>query len=274
MKLYTLQKMSGAPISPVNVGFEYCRPSHSFGPSTRSHLLIHYVLEGKGYFTTPRGEYEVTENMCFIIRKGEVTYYKADTASPWHYVWIGFHTAFRVPDCLKNDVIEAQFARKSFLEIEEAYNRLKNAQNDGTKEAFIAGKIAEILTLFHIYTTIDSTSPAKKLTEAAKNYIDQEYASDMTVSDIARRFNHERTYFSRIFKQEEGISPKEYLVTRRLTEAARLMLYHGFSPTLAANAVGYEDIYLFSKMFKSRYGISPREYLKRNSAGSNNITET
>jgi len=269
MKTYTLQKTAGAPISPVNVGFEYCRPAHSYGPSTRSHLLIHYVLDGKGRFTTPRGEYEVTEGMCFVIRESEVTYYRADNDRPWHYVWIGFHTSFRVPDCLKNDVIHAPYARRSFLDIEEAYPQIKSA-SDGTKEAFISGKIAEILTLFYINSSIGETSPAKKLTDAAKNYIDQEYANHITVSDIARRFNHERTYFSRLFKQEEGVSPKEYLVTRRLAEAARLMLHHGFSPTLAANAVGYEDIYLFSKMFKSRYGISPREYLKRNSATGNN----
>ena len=71
-------------------GREDCEKGHFFGPAVRSHQLIHFVLKGKGIYRTEYGEYEIKEGEAFLIRPGEVTYYRADLEEPWSYAWIAF----------------------------------------------------------------------------------------------------------------------------------------------------------------------------------------
>ena len=67
--------------SPCDAGREDCAPSHKFGPHIRNYYLIHFVISGKGTFSTDRGEYALGKGEAFIIKPGEVTVYQADTAS-------------------------------------------------------------------------------------------------------------------------------------------------------------------------------------------------
>ena len=71
-------------------------------------------------------------------------------------------------------------------------------------------------------------------------------------------------YISKIFKEETGESPINYLIKIRL-EKARDILLKSSDSTIKniANEVGYEDAYHFSKLFKKYYGISPLYYRKR-----------
>ena len=76
--------------SPCDAGKEDCMPSHRFGPHVRNYYLIHFVISGKGRYTTSRGEYTLGRGEAFLIKPGEVTVYEADAETPWTYVWVGF----------------------------------------------------------------------------------------------------------------------------------------------------------------------------------------
>lgn len=257
---YSLRDLRLAPYNPVNAGYEQCEPSHSFGPTTRSHLLLHYIVSGKGVFIRGDKSYELSKGMCFIIRPAEVTYYRADANDPWHYIWIGF-TVPETPRFLFEDVIDASSADGLFRELEEKRS-LYNSEygSGGVREAYLCGKIAEIIARLQIS---NSEKPlVNSEMEIVKNHIDTSYETDIKIGEIAEQFHFSSSYLSRAFKKSYGMSPQNYLVEKRLSAAARLMKRHSFSPTAAANAVGYGDIYLFSKMFKRRYGVSPREYKK------------
>lgn len=70
-------------------------------------------------------------------------------------------------------------------------------------------------------------------------------------------------YISKIFKEETGESPINYLIKIRLEKARDILLTsEGGSIKSIANSVGYEDVYHFSKLFKKYYGISPLYYKK------------
>ena len=93
--------------------------------------------------------------------------------------------------------------------------------------------------------------------------IQSEYASGITVQNIADRLGLNRSYFYTIFTERVGVSPSEYLRNVRLNKAADLMTVYGERPSTAANSVGYEDLFHFSKVFKKHFGVSPREYCRR-----------
>ena len=71
-------------------------------------------------------------------------------------------------------------------------------------------------------------------------------------------------YISKIFKEETGESPINYLIKIRLEKARDILIKDDNSSIKSiANEVGYEDAYHFSKLFKKYYGISPLYYRKR-----------
>ena len=74
------------PINPIQCGYHKCAPDHDYGPATRDHWLLHFVVSGKGEFETARGKHRLTAGDMFIIRPYEITYYKADTDHPWEYI--------------------------------------------------------------------------------------------------------------------------------------------------------------------------------------------
>ena len=259
-QFYLLSNRQLSPVNPLNAGWEKCAPSHAYGPHTRHYWLLHYIVSGKGIFESHGVSHTLGAGQCFVIRPGEVTYYRADAEDPWHYIWLGFTVTMPLPEILtQSDTFDARMLSDVFAEIEARSDFFCGKAGDGgAREAYLCGKGVELIALLHAAGSDAAALP--RAVSIAKNLIDTEFASDLTVASIAERLHHDRAYFSRCFRAAVGMSPQAYLVERRMTEAARLMTECGFSPSTAATAVGYPDLFSFSKGFKKRFGIPPRAY--------------
>src|SRR5699024_6824502 len=67
-----------------------CEPNNQFGPAVRRHFVIHYILKGAGTFYVDNHTYHVNSSQRFVLFPEKQTTYKADSKTPWQYVWIGF----------------------------------------------------------------------------------------------------------------------------------------------------------------------------------------
>ena len=97
--------------------------------------------------------------------------------------------------------------------------------------------------------------------DRAVRYINENYGFPITIKDVADYVGFDRSYFFKIFKQQIGVSPKEYLINQRMSKARSLMKDTEYSCYEICKMVGYEDYSNFSKTFKKRYGKTPREYV-------------
>ncbi len=87
---------------------------------------------------------------------------------------------------------------------------------------------------------------------------------DLSVSELASLCNVSEVYLRKIFVNKFGSSPKEYIISKRLSYAAQLLASEQFSVNEIARMCGYEELCHFSREFKKRFGVSPREYNKGN----------
>lgn len=95
------------------------------------------------------------------------------------------------------------------------------------------------------------------------NYLNENYENKISLDQIAHNMYLSPVYISKIFKEETGESPINYLIKIRLEKAKDILINtEGGSIKSIANRVGYEDVYHFSKLFKKYYGISPLYYKK------------
>ena len=95
------------------------------------------------------------------------------------------------------------------------------------------------------------------------NFLNENYAQHVSLDQIAKNMYLSPVYISKIFKEQTGDSPINYLINVRL-EKAKEMLEDGRGNIRSISAmVGYEDVYHFSKLFKKHYGVSPMNYRKQ-----------
>lgn len=96
-----------------------------------------------------------------------------------------------------------------------------------------------------------------------RNAIDiiiREYASDLTVEEIAGRLNVSRSYLSALFKEETTISVMQYITLMRMNRAEHLLRNTSMKVNEIAEAVGYHDASYFGLQFKKLYGMSPAQF--------------
>jgi AraC-like DNA-binding protein len=83
-----------------------------------------------------------------------------------------------------------------------------------------------------------------------------------SVSDLCSAIGITQPYLYRIFKEEVGCSPKNYISEYRIKLAKKLLAETEFSVSAIADSVGFKSVLDFSKFFSKRTGVSPTEYRK------------
>lgn len=260
LKYFMMSNLHLHDVNPRECGTEDCPAGMNIGPTARDYYLIHYVFSGKGVFETGEKEYNVSKGQIFIFHPHEVVYYKSDDNDPWEYCWVGFECNIALPEMLNESVISLPSA-------EHIFTGLKNCEKNPEKEYYICAKIFELLSLLTPSPTGLKNKSYQNIAKA-KEYIDANYVSPITVEALADYLGINRSYFSTSFKKVVGRSPQQYIVDVRLTKAAELITLHGYSASAAAISTGYTDVFNFSKMFKRKYGLSPTAYAKENRSKS------
>ena len=252
-------------LNPLTFGEERCRPLHFYGPGSRPYWLLHYVVSGKGLFVADDRTYKVSASQVFITRPGEKIFYQADEHNPWHYIWLAFSSDIEMPSVMYDNVVSAPGLNTIFSDVVNAKN-MKNGQAE-----YLSAKAWEMVSYF-CANEKSSVNRVEDYAERAKTCIEADYMNGITVTEIAKLLNLERSYFSTIFKKSVGISPQQYLNEFRLNKAAKLLVSQHFSVSEAAYATGYTDIVNFSRMFKKHFGMSPSEYKKNDTKPVTEIT--
>ncbi|MEN0003240.1 MAG: AraC family transcriptional regulator [Bacteroidota bacterium] len=96
---------------------------------------------------------------------------------------------------------------------------------------------------------------------AAKRYIDQNFEQDINLDLLAHIGFASKCHLLRIFKRYHGITPRQYLIHKRISEAKK-QLQKGASVSNACYAVGFNSLNSFSILFKKKTGKSPSSYRK------------
>lgn len=95
------------------------------------------------------------------------------------------------------------------------------------------------------------------------SFLDENYMRQISLDTISKSIYMSPAYISKVFKEEMGESPINYLIKIRLAKARELLLDGKLSIKAIARAVGYEDVYHFSKLYKKYQGLSPSKVRKQ-----------
>ena len=90
-------------------------------------------------------------------------------------------------------------------------------------------------------------------------YIDEQYPWIQRIGELARIHFISEATLNRWFQKYLHISPKNYLDSRKLSHAAK-MLSQGAAVTEACNGAGFNDCSHFIGLFRKKFGQTPLQY--------------
>ncbi|GBF77118.1 hypothetical protein PA598K_05644 [Paenibacillus sp. 598K] len=108
-------------------------------------------------------------------------------------------------------------------------------------------------------TVAEHDSRPDPLSEAVR-YIQRHYAEPITVETLTGVCGCSASYLSRLFRQQLGFGPIDYLIDVRIHKAKQQLLRSEARLHEIAASVGYADAYYFSRLFKKHTGCSPMQY--------------
>jgi AraC family transcriptional regulator len=90
-------------------------------------------------------------------------------------------------------------------------------------------------------------------------YIHDNLGQTLSLADLATLANLSPSRFTRVFRQETGLSPHQYLIQARIEQATHLLRSGGeISIGAIAHQVGFADQSHFTRHFKRIVGVTPK----------------
>ncbi len=228
----------------------------AYGPIIRDQYIVHYVVSGKGTFNG----LPVEAGQGFLITPGMMHEYRYDEKDPWAYLWFKSYDKDILPLFEMHEAVNNIFNYKNREEILAVVNRISSKK----RGSFTATQIGEFF--IHIFNEcIKSEKPSnlsssQKYCEWCKKYIDLNIDKSVSVATLCELLGITQPYLFKIFKSELGISPKQYIIQRKIKHAKSMLSETDTPISTVALSLGFYDTIAFSKFFKSVTGISPTAY--------------
>ena len=238
-------------------------------PHTHNHMELFYIVGGKGQFLIEDQLHPVNVSNLVIINPNVTHTEVSLNAQPLEYIVLGvegielvagetsngcsildhFET-MEVSSCLRNILREMELKNTGYQDICQAY--------------------MEIL-LIRLMRNIDlavSADPqigtGNRQCAAVKRYIDIHFKEALTLEQLADEAHMNKFYLSHAFKKEYGVSPINYMTSRRIEESKYLLAETDLSLSQIAQLLGFSSLSYFSQVFRRTQEISPMEYRQNN----------
>jgi transcriptional regulator GlxA family with amidase domain len=105
-----------------------------------------------------------------------------------------------------------------------------------------------------------TTRLRRSLFEEAVAIVEQEYADDLALDDIARRVATSRRQLQRAYAEVGDTTFREHLTGVRMERAGDLLRRGSMTIREVAHRVGYRQPAQFAKAFRRHHGAAPSDY--------------
>lgn len=123
--------------------------------------------------------------------------------------------------------------------------------------------VTDLLFAVNHEFSLKPNNTIEKYYREAMNYIQKNFMSTISLSDVADHLGISTGYLSIIFKQKKMGSFVKHLRGLRVQEAKKLLTSSGKKVYEIALELGFYNSRYFSELFKSETGFTPLDYRKK-----------
>lgn len=267
-------RLPGIELHMMLCGIEHCTPEKHFGPRVMPGFHLNIVLSGEGTLIVNGKEHKkLHSGQMFLIKPNETVEYFPNADHPWTFCWMTFDG--EVAEAAMNEAgfTDGVYTRNCYVDMYEFFHLVELALSH--LELNHAGRLWRhgVLCQF-VALAIESNrrNPSNGLRgdseqrhsrqsyiDHAVEFINNNYAM-ISVEDVSSYLGIHRSYLSKLFREQMGCTPNDFLLHRRMTRGAQLLIHTDLTIREIGETVGYEDPLTFSKAFKRFYAVSPKYY--------------
>ncbi|MGI6538490.1 MAG: AraC family transcriptional regulator [Caldicoprobacterales bacterium] len=264
---------------------EHCSPT----------VKICHIAGGRGQWRIGGKEYPIETGDVFILNNVEIRIlHKIIPPQPLKMIILDFEPRFiwiNGFNLFDSNILGIFFSRKKNFNnridnlnpmsrlVKEAIQDIDREYSEKLPkyEEVIKIKIVSLLTLLnrHYINEVEPASVSSHgnaenlaLINHVLEYIDQHIAEDLNLDKLSSLVHMNPSYFSTIFKKNNGISLSQYILRKRISLAIELLRNEELTVLSIAHRCGFNSPANFYKYFKSLTGRTPT-YFRKNKASLN-----
>jgi AraC-like DNA-binding protein len=96
--------------------------------------------------------------------------------------------------------------------------------------------------------------------ERIVEYIEQNYANQISLRDVAAVFGYTACHLTNAFRQRTGIPITAWIIKRRILAAKTLLGQTNVNVSSVCEAAGFNDLSYFTRQFERHVGVTPGRF--------------
>ncbi|MBQ7293375.1 MAG: helix-turn-helix transcriptional regulator [Clostridia bacterium] len=221
---------------------------------------IEYIEEGKGTVHLNDETFYPCAGDSYFLHAGKEHNYYSNKDDPWkkHFVNVSGKLVDSLAECYGISNIAYFKGLNLGKEIKKIIEIAQKGQEDHTSE--LIAILTEIF--FKMYKHGKYTDDLSKLGMQMKDFLNAQITSKFNIELLCKHVSRSESQTIRIFKQLFGITPYQYVLSKKIGLAKKLLENTNLSINEISEKLCFSNTFSFSNAFKKRVGDSPQTYRK------------
>jgi YesN/AraC family two-component response regulator len=249
-------------ISILDHGIADCDTSWNYENFSSPFTRLYFIIDGEGLLNNHQHEIKLLPGSLYLVPMNSTYNYICNSYMKMLYFHLRLELSYgqdlfsHIDSCMSIAIdSKAVFSVIDTL-------KSKNLTDIMYTKSFVLEMCSKFIPC--ISNTLDiQISNAIKYDNIFK-YLKNNFSPDLTINKISQQFNLSPNSLAKAFKNDIGITLKDYIDKLLLQNAKEKLLLTDMNIKEIAYQLNFCDEFYFSKYFKRHTGLSPREYRQNN----------
>lgn len=251
------------PFFCTEAGTFYARERFTTERSHKEAYLIFYTLGGAGIIEQGGQSITLGQNQALLMDCRTPQRYVTDPVRHhWYHLWAHVNGAGADAISQAMGLPKLQPVSLPLADVKPIFETIfENMKKEGYIESLTTSlAVDKLLTSIALAPDSRGSFVEFDAVSVARRYMEEHFAEDLHVDDVAREAAISTSQLIRLFKRQLGTTPHSYLLRYRITQAKELLAETTLPVATIAGQVGFASESNFSYRFGEMCGQSPSAY--------------
>lgn len=251
------------PFFCTEAGTFYARERFVTERSHKDAYLVFYTLGGAGIIEQEGQSVTLGQNQALLMDCRAPQRYVTDPVRHhWYHLWAHVNGAGADAISQAMGLPKLQPVSLPLADVKPIFETIfENMKKEGYIESLTTSlAVDRLLTSIALAPDSRGSFVEFDAVSVARRYMEEHYAEDLHVDDVAREAAISTSQLIRLFKRQLGTTPHSYLLRYRITQAKELLAETTLPVATIARQVGFASESNFSYRFGEMCGQSPSAY--------------
>lgn len=251
------------PFFCTEAGTFYARERFTTERSHKEAYLIFYTLGGAGIIEQGGQSITLGQNQALLMDCRTPQRYVTDPVRHhWYHLWAHVNGVGADAISQAMGLPKLQPVSLPLADVKPMFETIfENMKKEGYIESLTTSlAVDKLLTSIALAPDSRGSFVEFDAVSVARRYMEEHFAEDLHVDDVAREAAISTSQLIRLFKRQLGTTPHSYLLRYRITQAKELLAETTLPVSTIAGQVGFASESNFSYRFGEMCGQSPSAY--------------